>query len=183
MQSPSCLISTLCKPANHSRHPLLLMQLALRNSVETALTLLQDGELEKALNSIDGALRFKPSKHLKISLWNARDEIKRNQVPGAITLLRAILHAAGPKVKGSGGYTLVNNTAVMSVLYYTLRGVMKVKEEGNFRVPSDPGEIQHVIFLQHGNPIALALCTKIEPSMGDWVVTYGNVLWMQNEKP
>lgn len=72
-------------------------------------------------------------------------------------------------------------SAVMRVLTINQRGSMKIKTEGTIRLPTDPcaqGSIAYIMFFKMGSPAAVALFNKVERNMGDWIVHYSNVEWL-----
>jgi hypothetical protein len=74
-------------------------------------------------------------------------------------------------------------SAVMRVLYVTLRGVANVRAEGGkVRLQFDPGPLANVLFFRAGSPVALALCQSAVREHCDWVVEYSNVQWL-NQNP
>lgn len=76
------------------------------------------------------------------------------------------------------------DAAQMPVIYHRLRGKHWPKEEGGqINVGTDPNRVQHVLFFRAGAPIALATIKGAEKRMGAWQIDYGDLKWLQNERP
>lgn len=159
------------------------MSTDLQLAVKKARALVECDDPVEALSVIHAALRLRPGKHVKIALWNARDGIKRGEFDRAVTYLDSILTTENVR-RVENNFSLPVHAVAMRVIYYTIRGVAKVKKDGGtFKMPSDPGDVQHVLFMRHGEPTALAICAGVQKKLGEWRVTYEKVLWLtENQK-
>ncbi len=158
------------------------MQDTVKTAITKARSMMDFADPEEALSAIEMALHQKPDAKTRIVLWQARDNIKGKRHAAAYNALCGLLAAEEDRRMKKQSYSKPTAFAILPVIYYTLRGIMKAKAGGgSFRTTIKPGLIQHVLFVRHGNPVGIALCREIvhHPATATWVVTYGDISWLE----
>jgi len=158
------------------------MQEDVKSAILKASAMLDCHDLVKAVSAIETALHQMPDANTKIALWQVRDDIRSKRLVNASTTLCGLLATEEDRRTKNQSYAKPPAFAVLPVIYYTLRGVIKPKAEGgSFWTTIKPGQVQHVLFMRHGHPVGLALCRDIvhHPDTATWVVTYGDITWLE----